>query len=133
MTLGLIGVGIDVIEIRVVERMIQEMGDKFLRLALRPSELDRLPEPAGQPMFVSRHLALKEAGMKALGLGLGPSTAWRSFEVNDTRSEVSLRWLSSGNQGVHFQAAVSRSAKTVIASAWAFGPIGPLDLSRSDA
>ncbi|MBP7559633.1 MAG: 4'-phosphopantetheinyl transferase superfamily protein [Armatimonadetes bacterium] len=117
----LIGVGVDVIEIRVVERMIHEMGEKFLRLALRPSELARLPDPAGQPMFVSRHLAAKEAGMKALGLGLGPGTAWRSFEVVDDPSGVTMDWLNPGGEAVRFRVAVSRSAKTVIASAWAFG------------
>jgi holo-[acyl-carrier-protein] synthase len=116
----LIGVGVDVIEIRVVERMIHEMGSRFLRLALTATEMEKLPDPAGQPMYVSRHLAAKEAGMKALGLGLGPGTAWRSFQVHDDPSRVSMEWLSPGGEEISFQLAISRSAETVIASAWAF-------------
>jgi len=115
----LTGVGIDVIEIRVVERMLNELGDRFLQLALRPSELARLPEPPGRPMFVSRHLAAKEAAMKALGLGLGPSTSWRSFELEETEHRSRLTWISTEGRQVTFHVAISRSADTVIATAWA--------------
>jgi len=103
-----------------VERMLREMGDRFLRLALRDEELARLPDAPGQPMFVSRILASKEAGMKALGLGLGPSTTWRSFEMLDQPGRPGLRWVRQEGVGVRFELGVSRSAKTVIATAWAF-------------
>jgi len=115
----LTGIGIDVIEIRVVERMLNELGDRFLHLALRPSELARLPDPAGRPMFVSRHLAAKEAAMKALGLGLGPSTSWRSFELEDAGERSRLTWVSKEGRQVKFHVAISRSAHTVTATAWA--------------
>ena len=115
----IVGVGIDVIEIRVVARMIEEMGDRFLRLALREGELERLPEGPGRPMAVSRTLAAKEAAMKAVGLGLGPTTTWRSFEVIDRPGSLVLLWLRPEGADVEFRAGVSRSADTVIATAWA--------------
>ncbi len=117
---NLIGIGIDVIEVRVVERMLHEMGERFLKLALRDEELERLPDAPGQPMFVSRILASKEAGMKAVGLGLGPSTTWRSFAMLDEPGRPGLRWVREEGAKVRFELGVSRSAKTVIATAWAF-------------
>lgn len=116
----LTGIGIDVIEIRVVERLLRELGGKFLDVALRPSEIANLPPPAGRPMYIARVLAAKEAGMKALGLGLGPSTTWRSFEVDDRPGVLALRWLHHGSEGTRFHLALSRSADAVIATAWAF-------------
>lgn len=118
----LLGVGTDVIEIRVVERLIGALGDRFFRVALRPAELASLPEPAGRPMYVARHLAAKEAGMKALGLGLGPSTAWTSFELMERSGGLSLWWAGAESAGVEFRVAVSRSADAVIATVWALRP-----------
>lgn len=119
----IIGIGIDVIEVRVVERMIRELGDRFLRLALCPRELERLPEPPGRPIWVSRNLAAKEAAMKALGLGLGPSTTWRTFEVIDTPGRPELRWLHREGSDVGFRIGISRSPGIVIATAWALAPL----------
>ena len=116
----LTGIGIDVIETRVVERLLRELGSKFLDVALRPSEIANLPPPAGRPMYIARVLAAKEAGMKALGLGLGPSTTWRSFAVDDRPGVLSLRWTHPDADRTRFHLALSRSAGVVIATAWAF-------------
>lgn len=120
--MNVVGIGIDVIEVRVVERMIQELGERFLRLALCPAELERLPDPAGQPIWVSRNLAAKEAAMKALGLGLGPSTTWRAFEVLDG-PRLELRWRHGHDIDVEFRIGISRSPGIVIATAWALAPV----------
>lgn len=115
----LVGIGVDVIEVRVVERMIRELGERFFRLALCTAEMERLPDPAGRAMWISRNLAAKEAAMKALGLGLGPSTTWRTFELLDGGRKPQIRWVGAEERDIEFEIGISRSPGVVVATAWA--------------
>jgi len=70
-------VGVDIVEIRRIERAIQRWGERFLGRVYTPAELalcrGRAPELAAR-------FAAKEAISKALGTGLR-GIGWREMEV----------------------------------------------------
>jgi len=113
-----IGIGVDVLEVDRIATLIERHGDRFLSKALTDRELARIGQDPGRPMFAARHLAVKEAAMKALGTGLRPGTTWHDIEVFDRgpgRCEVRLPASRPPCEKLH--AAISRHGGIVVAVA----------------
>lgn len=75
-----IGVGVDLISIKRVERAYRRRPQRFLRRVFSTAELSLLmPRRALFPAMAAR-FAAKEAVLKAIGCGLGPAS-WQEVEI----------------------------------------------------
>ncbi len=63
-----VGIGVDLVDVREIRRMIEISGDSFLLAAWTERELRH---SSGRPEQLAALWAAKEAAMKALGIGLG--------------------------------------------------------------
>ena len=75
-------VGVDIIEIRRIERALKRWGDKFLKRVYTPSELEQLRH---RKPTLAACFAAKEATMKALGTGRD-GVGWQEVEIIHTPS-----------------------------------------------
>lgn len=75
-----VGVGVDLVSIRRIERAYRRRPRRFLRRIFSTAEISLLmPRPALFPAMAAR-FAAKEAVLKAIGCGLGPAS-WREVEI----------------------------------------------------
>jgi holo-[acyl-carrier protein] synthase len=80
----IVGLGLDLVEVRRVGRMLSRHGRRFLDRCFAPGEVTR----PGDAEHVAGLLAAKEAAFKALGSGWGGGVGWRDpvVERGDTGS-----------------------------------------------
>lgn len=69
--------GIDLIEVRRVERTIIRHGERFLQRVFTPAELE---QAGGMASSLAARFAAKEAAAKALGTGIG-AVGWLELEI----------------------------------------------------
>lgn len=77
------GIGIDLVEIERIKRSLERHGNHFLNRLFTIKEQDyclRFKDPS--PHLAGR-FAAKEAIVKALGVGFGPSVHWHDIEITD--------------------------------------------------
>jgi holo-[acyl-carrier protein] synthase len=77
----ILGVGVDLVDIRRIERTLARFGDRFRDRVFTPGErlaCERRRRPPAQ--FAMRYAA-KEACAKALGTGFRQGVFWRDIEV----------------------------------------------------
>ena len=80
------GIGIDSIELRRIERVYRQYGERFLNRIYAPEEREyalRYSDPV--PRLAAR-FAAKEACMKALGTGWGGGVRWRDIVVVNSKT-----------------------------------------------
>lgn len=74
------GIGVDVIEVRRIDRALGRWGDAFTGRLFTPDEVNRAGSDRVRAMRLAGRFAAKEAVMKALGLGWR-RMAWRDIEI----------------------------------------------------
>jgi holo-[acyl-carrier protein] synthase len=80
------GIGLDSVELKRIERIYNEYGERFLNRIYATEEQDyalRYKDPV--PRLAAR-FAAKEACMKALGTGWSNGVRWRDIIVTNSRS-----------------------------------------------
>jgi len=77
----ILGLGIDVIEIKRIRRVIDRHGDRFLRHVFTQAEKDAAPTSEGLYAYYAGRWAAKESVAKALGTGIGEACAWTDVEI----------------------------------------------------
>ena len=90
--------GIDIIEIKRIEKALDRHGERFLKRIFSETELERLvkfKERQVSPRIIAAELAArfaaKEACSKALGTGIGP-VSWKEMEIlNEPSGKPVLR------------------------------------------
>ena len=80
----IVGLGIDLCEVRRLRELEERYGDRFLRRIFTETELGRCTGRRRHECLAGR-FAAKEAALKALGTGLSQGIAWRDVEL--TRGE----------------------------------------------
>ena len=77
-----LGIGTDLIEIARVEASIERFGQRFLERVFTPGEIEycRRKKKHASESFAAR-FAAKEAGAKALGMGISRGVSWTEIEV----------------------------------------------------
>ncbi len=75
----IIGIGLDLVELRRIEAICRKYGKRFFGKLLTPKELSRVP-PDCVPYLASR-FAAKEAGVKALGTGFSQGITLQHLEI----------------------------------------------------
>ena len=77
----ILGVGIDIIEVKRIEASYEKFGERFIKRILHDNEIayclsHKVPGP-----FLAARFAAKEAISKAFGTGIGAKLSWQDMEV----------------------------------------------------
>ena len=79
----IIGIGIDIIDIRRIEKIIIKYGDRFIQKCFLQSEIQRSENRRNKVQSYAKRYAAKEACAKALGTGLARGVYWKDIEVSN--------------------------------------------------
>ncbi|HHY87207.1 MAG TPA: holo-ACP synthase [Verrucomicrobia bacterium] len=77
----ILGIGIDLIEVRRIEASYERFGERFLNRVLLPSEIAYCLAHRSPGPFLAARFAGKEAMSKALGTGIGAQLGWHDIEI----------------------------------------------------
>jgi len=66
----IVGIGVDIVDVRRIERLLTQYGDQFAGRVLAPSEREAFKASSRPTWFIANRFAAKEALSKALGTGL---------------------------------------------------------------
>lgn len=124
----IVGHGIDIADVAVVRRWIDEPTDPFLSRAFRQSEPEMIPDGPNRPARVAGRFAAKEAVLKALGVGVGNGIALTDVAITSAPSGAPKVQLSKGAKrvaqqlgGSEWHLSISHVAAFAIASVIAVG------------
>ena len=92
----IIGVGIDIVTIRRIERVISLYETRFLNKIYTQHELEISKKIADKFGYFSKRWAAKEACSKALGTGLRQGVYWRDIEVRTQKGGLPYMILRRG-------------------------------------
>ena len=79
----IIGIGIDIIDIRRIEKIIIKYGDRFIQKCFLQTEIQRSENRSNDIQSYAKRYAAKEACAKALGTGLAKGVYWKDIEVSN--------------------------------------------------
>lgn len=77
----IVGLGIDVIEIKRIRKAVDRYEQHFLRHVFRDDECADAPAGEGRYAFYAGRWAAKEAVSKVLGTGIGDACGWTDIHV----------------------------------------------------
>ena len=77
----IVGIGIDVAEVKRIRAVIESQGERFLRRVFTPDEVAYCEQFRNKYERYAGRFAAKEAGMKALGTGWSRGVRWVDVEV----------------------------------------------------
>ena len=79
----IIGIGIDIIDIRRIEKTIIKYGDRFIKKCFLQTEIQRSENRRNTIQSYAKIYSAKEACAKALGTGLARDVYWRDIELRN--------------------------------------------------
>ena len=79
----IVGIGIDIIDIRRIEKTIIKYGDRFINKCFLQTEIQRSENRRNTIQSYAKRYAAKEACAKALGTGLARGVYWKDIEVRN--------------------------------------------------
>ena len=92
----IIGYGIDLIDIRRIEKVINRFDERFIKRIFTKNEIIRSDKKQKRIESYAKRFAAKEACSKALGTGFRSGVFWKNIEVvNEKSGKPSLK-LSGG-------------------------------------
>ena len=83
MTMNLIGIGTDIIEVARIGEMIEKHDELFLRRVYTPLEIEYCGGRKSALQHYAGRWAAKEAVLKALGTGWSRGIKWTDMEVSN--------------------------------------------------
>jgi holo-[acyl-carrier protein] synthase len=92
----ILGLGNDLIDIRRIERIIEQYGDRFLDRIFTAAERRKCDRRANRAASYARRFAAKEACSKALGTGFRRGVFWRDLGVVNLASGRPTMRLTGG-------------------------------------
>ena len=111
--MGVIGIGVDLVECARIQHSLDRFGDRFLRRVFTDGEI----EYATSMKFPARHLAArfaaKEAVSKAFGTGIGKSMGWRDIDVRKKPSGEPFLVFSGGAESLAKERSITNSLITL--------------------
>jgi len=81
MSLKIVGIGTDIVQIARIKRLWASFGEKFADKILHPLEMKHFKETAHKENFLAKRFAAKEATAKALGLGFREGLAMTQIVI----------------------------------------------------
>jgi len=86
------GVGIDLVEIARIETILNKWEEKFLCRIYSAGEIRYCNERARPAVHFAARFAVKEAFLKAIGLGMGGGVRFRDIEtIHDERGKPIIK------------------------------------------
>ena len=92
----IIGYGIDLIDIRRIEKAINRYGERFIKRVFTKNERIRSDKKLKRIESYAKRFAAKEACSKALGTGFRSGVFWKNIEVVNEKSGKPTLNLSGG-------------------------------------
>ena len=92
----IVGHGIDLIDIRRVEKTINKFGNRFINRIFTKGEIIRSDNRNKRIESYAKRFAAKEACSKALGTGFRSGVYWRNIEVVNEKSGKPILKLTGG-------------------------------------
>jgi holo-[acyl-carrier protein] synthase len=92
----IVGHGIDLIDIRRVEKTINKFGNRFINRIFTKGEIIRSDNRNKRIESYAKRFAAKEACSKALGTGFRSGVYWRDIEVINEKSGKPILKLTGG-------------------------------------
>ncbi len=87
----ILGSGVDVIQVRRVERALARFGTRFETRVFRDTEIQTCRRQRRPALQYARRFAAKEALMKAVGTGWAQGVRWVDIETVPGRRGLGLR------------------------------------------
>ena len=78
---GVVGLGLDLVEVERLAAVIERQGERFLRRVFTDGEREYCATKSEPAVFYAARFAAKEAVAKAFGTGIGNSIGWLDIEV----------------------------------------------------
>jgi holo-[acyl-carrier protein] synthase len=98
----ILGVGSDLIDIRRIEKTIEQHGERFLDRIFTAVEREKSDKRAQRAASYAKRFAAKEACAKALGTGLRRGVFWRDMGVvNLPGGKPTMRLTGGALQRLH--------------------------------
>jgi holo-[acyl-carrier protein] synthase len=89
----IIGIGVDLVDIRRIERLLQKYGAQFTHRVFTQEEQAYANKSSHPTRVYANRFAAKEAAAKALGTGMRGGIDWKDIEVSRASSGApSLRF-----------------------------------------
>ncbi len=79
------GIGVDIIDIRRIEKVIFKYGDRFKKKCFHLNEIQRSEKKFNSIESYAKRYAAKEACAKALGTGLARGVFWKDIEIRNNK------------------------------------------------
>ena len=92
----IIGYGIDLIDIRRIEKAINRFGERFIKRVFTKNERIRSDKKQKRIESYAKRFAAKEACSKALGTGFRSGVFWKNIEVVNEKTGKPTLKLSGG-------------------------------------
>ena len=103
---GVVGLGLDLVEVGRLGAVIGRLGERFLRRVFTEGEREYCSAKSEPAVFYAARFAAKEAVAKAFGTGIGAAIGWLDIEVvRDAAGAPGVRLAGKGaelaaNRGV---------------------------------
>ena len=82
----IIGVGIDLCDIKRIEKTILKFGDRFKKRCFTDNEIFKCNNTKNSAACFAKRFASKEAVSKALGTGINRGLYWKHIEIINQKS-----------------------------------------------
>jgi len=94
-----LGVGIDIVEVKRVEALLTKWGERFLKRIFLPKEIAYCSRKKYPPQHYAARIAVKEAVLKAFGEGWTEKIDWKDILVKRTRKgQPEIELLGKGKK-----------------------------------
>lgn len=77
----IIGIGVDLVDRRRIERLVHRYGTHFINKIFTPTEQAYATQSSEPIRVYANRFAAKEAAVKALGTGMADGIGWQDIEV----------------------------------------------------
>ncbi len=77
----MIAIGTDILRPQRIEKVVQRLGEKFVRRILTPEERDEYAASRRPDNLLAKRFAAKEAIAKCLGTGIGRGISWQDIRI----------------------------------------------------
>lgn len=106
--MGILGHGIDIVEIPKMRRILESYEEDLLDQCFTELEQAEAPQGVNRAHHIAGHFAAKEAVLKALGTGFGDGVAFTDVEIDHSPSGAPIVRLSGGGARVAISLGIKR-------------------------
>ena len=88
----IIGVGVDIVDIRRIDNLLQKFQDRFTKRIFTPKEVDYCFSKSNPSSYLAKMFSIKEAAIKAISDT--KNLAWHDMEISHDANGKPLMTLS---------------------------------------